>query len=328
MQGRIENELKTNDKIKKKLESMPPFVMEWHSLLRASKITAASRMDYINKIHHFLTFICDDALNIKSEDITASKVTEYYISIQTKEDKGGNVVNTSDSYQQTVYCAMNNFLEFMTNRGYIPMNYMVDIKKPKNKDLDRINRNRTLLTEKEFKLILHSATMENNPVLKRRDKAILLVFMSTGMRKEALRSINISDIDFDDNTLIVVDKGDKTQIYKLNAKCIEAINDWLEYRNQYVKNPTDALFVSNQGTRISSNGLAKVVCKYTKLALGKELRPHKLRAGYCSILYANNPDIEFVRRAIGHSDISTTQRYIVTAGSERKEAASIINSIL
>lgn len=328
MQGRIENEMLINEKIQKKLDEMPEFVSEWHSLLRASKATASSRQDYVNKVHRFLEFISKDTKNITPRQLTASKTTEYYISVQTKEDKNGNIVDTSDSYQQTVYCALNSFLEYLLNHDYIKQNYMDEIKKPKNKDLDRINRNRTLLTEREFKLILHSAVMQTNPIIKSRDKAILLIFMSTGMRKEALRSINVSDIDFNDKTLVVIDKGDKTQIYKLNAKCISAINEWLEYRHNYVRMPTDALFLSNQGTRISSNGLAKVVCKYTKLALGKELRPHKLRAGYCSILYDKNPDIEFVRRSVGHSDISTTQRYIVTSGSEREQAASIIDSIL
>ena len=328
MQGRLESERAINARIQTKLETMPEFVSEWHSLLRASKVTASSRMDYVNKVHHFLEFISNNTATVTAKQITASKTTDYFISIQTKEDKNGNLVNTSDSYQQTVYCALNNFFEFMVNHQYTRNNYMKDIKKPKNKDLDRINKNRTLLTERDFKLILHSATMENDPVLKRRDKAILLIFMSTGMRKEALRSINISDIDFNDYTLTVIDKGDKTQIYSLNAKCIDALKEWIDYRSDYVETPTDALFISKNGNRISSNGLAKVVCKYTKQALGKELRPHKLRAGYCSILYANNPDIEFVRRSVGHSDVSTTQRYIVTNGSERKEAASIINSIL
>ena len=216
----------------------------------------------------------------------------------------------------------------MAKHNYILSNYMEDIKKPRNRDLVRINQNRTLLTERDFKLILHSAAMEKDPILKRRDQAILMLFMSTGMRREALRSINISDINFKEQTLTVIDKGDKVQIYKLGDKCVDAINNWLEYRKAYVSVPSDALFLSNQGSRISSNGLAKVVCKYSKKAIGREIRPHKLRAGYCSILYANNPDIEFVRRSVGHSDVSTTQRYIVTKGSEREKAAEIMDNAL
>ncbi len=328
MQGRLENETRINDKITEKLDKMPEYVTEWHNLLWASKVTAASRRDYINKIYHFLQFISEDASKVKANMITSGKVTSYYISIQTKEDKDGNIVNTSDSYQQTVYCALNNFFEFMVSHKYMSTNYMSDIKKPKNRDLTRINQSRTLLTERDFKLILHSAAMEKDPILKRRDQAILILFMTTGMRREALRSINISDLNFKERTLTVIDKGDKVQIYKLGDKCMDAINEWLNYRKNYVSTLTDALFLSAQGNRLSSNGLAKVVCKYSKKGIGREIRPHKLRAGYCSILYANNPDIEFVRRSVGHSDVSTTQRYIVTRGSEREKAASIMDGAL
>ena len=74
--------------------------------------------------------------------------------------------------------------------------------------------------------------------------------------------------------------------------------------------------------------LTEIVQKYTGRALGKPLSPHKLRAGYCSILYNKTHDAEFVRRAVGHANVATTQRYIVTKGNERKKAAEIMASIL
>ncbi|MEE3416989.1 MAG: site-specific integrase, partial [Prevotella sp.] len=58
------------------------------------------------------------------------------------------------------------------------------------------------------------------------------------------------------------------------------------------------------------------------------LSPHKLRSGFCSIMYSKTHDIEFVRRAVGHSNVATTQRYIVTNKDEKKKSAEIMESIL
>ena len=91
---------------------------------------------------------------------------------------------------------------------------------------------------------------------------------------------------------------------------------------------TDALFISKYGERISAKGVSNIVKKYTEEALGKPLSPHKLRAGFCSILYNKTHDTEFVRRAVGHSNISTTQRYIVTDGDEKRQSASIIGKAI
>ena len=68
--------------------------------------------------------------------------------------------------------------------------------------------------------------------------------------------------------------------------------------------------------------------KYTKKALGKAMSPNKLRAGFCSILYDETHDIEFVRKVVGHAKIETTQRYIATKGSEKKNAAAIMDKLL
>ena len=109
------------------------------------------------------------------------------------------------------------------------------------------------------------------------------------------------------------------------------INIWLYDRQEFlnrVKQNTDALFITATGSRISGNAIYYLIDKYSSEALGYHISPHKLRAGYCSIMYEKTHDIEFVRRAVGHSDVSTTQRYIVTPNKERKEATHIMNQLI
>ncbi len=328
MNGRMQNELKIERSIEKKLEKMPSYVKEWHINLKASKRTASTRLDYINKIYRFLEYIEENPKNLPIEQINESNVSNYFLSIQTKKING-DIVNTSDSYQCSIWNCLNNFLEYLRKRGDIKNNYISLISKPKNRDLERINESRILLTEKEFKKILKAVKKEPNKTRKARDEAIVLLFMNTGMRKTALTNIMIDDLDFNKKILTITDKGNKRHQYELNETIFDALNNWLFYRNNFLKGKLDEhLFISDHGTSMNPNTVYDLVAKYTKAALGKPLSPHKLRAGYCSILYNKTHDAEFVRRAVGHANVATTQRYIVTKGDERKKASEIMGSIL
>ena len=143
----------------------------------------------------------------------------------------------------------------------------------------------------------------------------------------------LSDINLDKKTLEVVDKGSKHHDYVLNDDMVRVLSQWVAVRSRFRTSrgmdPVDTgnLSEANRGNRMHQDTVSNVVKKYTQRALGKSLSPHKLRAGYCSILYNKTHDIEFVRRAVGHANVATTQRYIVTAGEEKRRAAEIIESI-
>lgn len=328
MPARLENEMKITDCIEGLLNGMPYFVVEWYDNLYAGKKTAATRRDFIRKINKFLSFINADVSKVTCEDINARNVTKYYISVATKQNSDGSISETSISYQQNIYTALKNFLGFLAKKGYIERNYIEDIDRPKGDDLERINKNRIKLDKHDFKLVLYKAAMEPDPIYRYRDGAILNILMSTGMRETALRIINVSDIDFQKQTLVTIDKGKNNgtyQIYPLNDNTIKVIKNWLEYRKCFEKYPSDALFLNYQGERISCKGISRVVDKYFTQALGKHISPHKIRGGVVSILYDETNNIEFVRRAIGHSKVETTQRYIKTNDDEREQAVKILS---
>lgn len=327
MNGRIEGEKKKAESINRKLKDMPDFVSEWVLTLRASDKTESTIKDYVCKIHRFLSKINPDIKNIKAEDITATATYEYFISLKTKENEDGDIIRTSDSYRQTVWCCLNNFLGFMEKRNYISRNYIQDIDKPKNNDLQRINRHRKYLTAEDFDKILN-AVDNSYGEWKIRDKAIIKLFTVTGMRETALSQINLDDIDFENRTLIVRDKGDREHCYVLGDNTTEILIDWINDRNNKLNGKNiPELFISNHMSRISVDCISNIVKKYTWRATGERLSPHKLRAGFCSILYQTNPDVLFVSRAVGHSDTKVTQRYIVTNDKEKEMASGIMDGL-
>ncbi len=340
MNGRLELDIKIESEVEELLKACPEYVREWYEVLLASGKTAMSCKGYVNMVKKFLKSIDDDTSGIEIDDITQKSVLDYFKSIKTKKTKIDNgkyeLKETSDSYKQTIWCCLNNFFSFMDKQGYIDKNYMEIIDKPKNKDLVRINENRVLLTKEDFKKIIktiemgygdNSRSLSQQGIMLNRNLCIFYIFMTTGIRRSALSSINISDINFDNNELKVKDKGNIWHSYQLTNLTIEYIKDWLFDREDIIKEETDALFISRNGRRMSSQAIYDLVVKVCDEALGYHISPHKLRSGFCSIMYNETNDIEKVRRMVGHSNIATTQRYIVTGGNEKEEASAIMTDI-
>ena len=327
MSGREEHEAKLRLRTENLLYDMPQYVLEWNNNLIASNKSAITCNSYILTIRSFLKFIDSNMKNVKPDDLNPVFLDKYFISLRTKKDKNGNTTQTSDSQLTTSWFILKSFFEFMTNRGYISRNYVLDIACPKNRDLERINEHRILLNKEDFEKILLSVSKSRSKN-KRRDMLIFVLFMSTGMRASALMEIDLKNIDLKNKKLYVIDKGEKRHEYVLSEKVIDVLNEYLKQREEvdptYEKEP---LFINIRGERISDSVAKNTVAKYTKLALGKKLSPHKLRSGFCSILYNEMHDIEFVRRAVGHSSSTTTQRYIVTNNVEKEKASQIMDSI-
>ncbi len=330
MDGRLQNELRIDGKINKILENAPSYLSEWNENMKASKKTASTRHSYIQIIEKYLSTINKNIKDAKAEDFNESNVEKYMISIQTKFDKNGELKYTSDSYQQVTWSCLYSFFDFLQMKGYINKNYIKAVKRPKNHDLERINEHRILLTSDDFKKLLDEVEKTWNPVRRARNRAILMVFMNTGMRESALISLMPEDIDYKSKTLYVIDKGNKRHEYQLTDKTINALKDWMSVRSQlcrhkiYDKN----IFITHEGKAIERSILQKWLRKLSQKSIGVTITPHKLRSGLASILYDQTHDIEFVRRVIGHSNVETTQRYIVTTGDERKVASEIIDNLI
>ena len=328
MTGRLYNDEKINASTKKILKDTPEYLHEWYTSLEASGVTASSRRVYVSGVKKFLTYINSDIMSVTPNDITYNKVAQYLVD-SSKKVVNGEIQKMSDSYRYGIWSQLNNFFDFMVARGYLTENFMKSFKRPKNHDLDRINETRVLLTEDDFREILYAITQEKNAMFRTRNMAIVMVFMFTGMRLSALTSIMLDDIDLNKNVLTIVDKGEKRHVYPLDEDVIEVIKVWLSIREDWVNDENERhLFLSTRKNPLSNEEVRVMIQKYTEQALGKPLSPHKLRAGFCSILYSKTHDIEFVRRAVGHSNIATTTRYIVTDGSERRKASKLLRDIL
>lgn len=328
MSGRIQKEINLERKIQENLIGTPYYVKEWISHLNATGTQVTTRKEFLSKIKKFLFTINENIEEIKTIDFSKSIIENYLISIKTKKTTNG-IEFTSYSYRQNVWTCLNNFFSYLYDNGYINENFMRKIEKTKGNDLQRINNHRLLLTMNDFNKIINTITYQRDTAILKdflnRDLALLLILMTTGIRESALQAIDIDDIDFTYNILTINDKGDIEHKYYLNDKTINVIKEWIDNRKYFVFNEHEkALFISTAGERLHINSITKIVKKYSKEALGYSISPHKLRSGLCSILYDEWGDIEKVRRAIGHANVSTTQRYIVTSNTERMDVSNML----
>lgn len=148
-----------------------------------------------------------------------------------------------------------------------------------------------------------------------RDKAIIELFYSTGIRVSELASLNLSDVNLSDKTLRVISKGKKERLVPFGSYAKEAILSYLTIR----KSETDALFLNRWGKRLTSRGIWMVIERVRKNALLPHISPHTLRHSCATHLLEHGADIRSVQEFLGHKKISTTQIYTHLTRKHLKE---------
>lgn len=145
-----------------------------------------------------------------------------------------------------------------------------------------------------------------------RNTCIMFIFLNCGLRIAELCGINLPSIQ--NNILTVIGKGDKERQIYLNQICILSLNEYIKKERNLLKNikDTEALFISQKGTRLDRRTIEKLVITINhNSGLNKyKLSPHKLRHTMATLLYkASNGDIRSLQQILGHESISTTQIY-------------------
>jgi len=143
-----------------------------------------------------------------------------------------------------------------------------------------------------------------------RDRAILELFYSSGLRLAELAGLVVGDINADESLLRVTGKGNKTRVIPVGSKALSAIQEWLHHRSLVNRRGLDALFLSKQGKAISHRNIQLRISHWQmKQGIPQSVHPHKLRHSFASHLLQSSGDLRAVQEFLGHSDISSTQVY-------------------
>ena len=201
---------------------------------------------------------------------------------------------------------LRNFFRFALTQGLLPADPTVNLESPK------IRRNLPgYLRLEEVERLL--AQPDDKTALGLRDRAMLEVLYSTGLRVSELTGLQVTDLDTKVGCIHCIGKGDKERIVPAGRKAVGIIERYLRLARpkllpQGVSSP--ALFVNRRGKALSRVGVWKILSTYGKRAgLRVALTPHMLRHSFATHLLERGADLRSVQLMLGHADISTTQIY-------------------
>jgi len=143
-----------------------------------------------------------------------------------------------------------------------------------------------------------------------RDRAMMELFYSSGLRLAELAGLDLRDIDFGDQLVYVTGKGNKSRVVPVGQKAIQALQVWLKKRDELGFFEQMAVFITQQGRRLGVRSIQKRLSHWGKQqGISEQVHPHRLRHAFASHMLEASGDLRAVQELLGHADISTTQIY-------------------
>jgi integrase/recombinase XerC len=198
--------------------------------------------------------------------------------------------------------ACRTFFRFLIREKHVDVHPVTDVSAPKGKK--RLPEN--LDADRMARLLEISG---EGPLVDR-DRAILELLYSSGLRLSELTGLNCGDVDRNDATVRVTGKGNKDRIIPVGRKALHALGHWDKSRVQLAKSDEKALFVSNRGTRLSPRSVQARVSHWgRRQGIDTHVYPHLFRHSFATHLLESSHDLRGVQELLGHANISTTQVY-------------------
>lgn len=204
---------------------------------------------------------------------------------------------------QRMLSAVRSFYQYLIKQGLAEHNPALAVQAPKAEkrlpstlDVDQMNA-----------LLDHT---QPDTFVATRDRAMMELFYSSGLRLAELAGLDLRDIDFGDQLVHVTGKGQKDRVCPVGSQAIKALQDWLEKRDQTGFFDQPAVFITQQGRRLGVRSIQKRLSFWGKKhGISDHVHPHRLRHAFASHMLESSGDLRAVQELLGHADISTTQIY-------------------
>jgi integrase/recombinase XerC len=198
--------------------------------------------------------------------------------------------------------AVRSFLNFLIREGVLTRNCAVDVRAPKG--------HRHLPVTLDADTMGRLLEIPAEDLLAVRDRAIMELLYSSGLRLAELVGLNLPDLNAADRTVRVLGKGSKTRVVPVGGKALAALSDWLEARQDLIRDGNAAVFVGTTGRRLGARAIQKRVEYWAvRQGLPMHVHPHLFRHSFASHLLESSGELRAVQELLGHADIATTQVY-------------------
>lgn len=277
------------------------------------EIEKGNSLKTVNNYDHYLSRFFEYAKISEPKQITDDKIREFRLflnrqpGVKTKGQQAGTLKKNTQNYH---LIALRSFLKYLMKRGITSLSpERIDLAKIKERSLDLISNDElSRLLNAPKPLRETDKKFEIQKIL--RDKAILELFFSTGLRLSELCSIN-RDLDLSKDEFSIRGKGEKVRVVFLSDSAKDAIREYLKAR----KDLDEPLFIQysrngGKGNRLTPRSIERIVKYYAIVAgISKKVTPHVIRHSFATDLLSNGADIRSVQMMLGHANISTTQIY-------------------
>jgi len=308
-----------------------------------------TRLSYAYDLKLFFQYLSEELPKFDGKQISEftaedlRRVTKHdleryaqYLSLYVKNELNDDGIATSKEITNNEYgikrkyASLRAFYKYLFADGQIDSNTAALIPLPKlheraiiRLDIDEVAR---ILDLAESGQSLPKTYQKYHQVTKKRDLAILSLFLGTGIRISECVGLNIDDFDFEQNAFVITRKGGKEVILYLSDEVADALKDYLDERAKIETLPghENAFFLSIQKRRITQRAVENMVKKYASIAapLKKKISPHKLRSTFGTNLYRETGDIYLVADVLGHSDVNTTRKHYAAISEDHRRIAA------
>ncbi len=244
---------------------------------------------YREDLKEFASFIDKDLKGIDNLDIRS-----FLASLHNRKLKKSSISRK--------LATIRSFFKYLHREGHVTKNPAKLVSSPK------VPRNlpKFLDIDETFSLM---NTPRGDTFKATRDKAILELLYSSGLRVSELTSLDVVDLDNKESVVRVKGKGRKERIVPIGSKAMEALQNYLPERVS-LKKKSPALFLNTRGGRLTQRSVSRILVQYSRMIhLEGDLSPHTLRHTFATHLLHEGADLRSIQELLGHSSLSTTQKY-------------------
>ena len=326
-------------KLRAMLSELPAFFKDFFRGIEP-RTQSRTQIAYAYDIKIFLQFLLEENPSIKKayinvkdipisvlENLTVTDIEEFMEYLKYRDTDGKKISNKENAIKRKI-STLKSVFKYFYRTEKLNENIMERVQLPKlhSKEIIRLDIDEVamIIDEAENGEGLSDRQRAYHGKTKVRDVAILSLLLGTGIRVSECVGLDISDVDFKNNGILIHRKGGKEVTIYFSDEVKEALQNYFDERVLILEESghEGALFLSMQNKRLSVRSVENLVKKYAGIISPlKKITPHKLRSTYGTNLYKETGDIYLVADVLGHSDVNTTKKHYAAIEDERRRSA-------
>lgn len=330
-------------KLRSLLADLPVFCKDYFRAIEPST-SSRTRLAYAYDIRVFFQFLIKENPAFKSHTLSDFNVSdldlikpvdleEYmeYLKVYKSQESPNTLLLNKESGIYRKMSSLRSFYTYFFKREMIPNNptLLVDMPKLHEKSIIRLEPDEVAALLDHIEQAGESLTGQRKAYYEKtklRDFAIVTLLLGTGIRVSELVGLDVQDVNFKNNGIRVIRKGNKEMIVYFGDEVESALRDYMTITRPLIDplpGEEDALFYSTRRKRIGVQAVQNLVKKYAKEVTPlKKITPHKLRSTYGTTLYDETDDIYLVAEVLGHTDVNTTKKHYAAMSDQKRRYAA------